>query len=314
MILVVGHNSTWQKTCLLARLQRGEVNRVATVLFSAAGKGSNPPRVLKMLGLESLILGYAGGENGARFRRALEEEGLAHDLQAIRGETRLCTTLVEEDGTVTELIDPAPAVSSGEREGMRRRFERHLPRADLLLVGGTTVEGETDDCYRRYVEEAHRRGIPVLLDSFHRHGRLALEASPEILKINLRELEELCGRPLAEPAERRRAYLDLAERFGLRWIVITLGPAGVEGWDGRRLLRAVPPAVAVRNTIGSGDAVSAGVARGFLRGRGLAGTLRAAAALGTANCLTPIPGQVLRRDYLAVRRGVRIETEESPRS
>ncbi len=92
MILVVGHNSTWQKTYCLKRIKIGEVNRIESALGLPAGKGVNVSRALRLLGLEALLLGYAGGMNGERFRRALEEEGLKAEFQAIEEETRICTT------------------------------------------------------------------------------------------------------------------------------------------------------------------------------------------------------------------------------
>ncbi len=308
MIAVIGQNSTWQKTCFLERLGRGEVNRVRSLAWSAAGKGANVTRVLTFLGEEALAMGYAGGPIGRQFLDYLRGEGLPLDFQEIREETRVCTTLIEADGTVTELIDPPPRVAPDEREGFRRIAERHIPRSAMLVIGGTSVEGETEDCYRRFVETARQAGVPVLLDSFRLHGRIALEAAPEILKINLHEFEELIGRALADPAARREAYREARERHRLAWIVVTLGAQGVEGWDGARWVRAVPPAVEVRNTIGSGDSATAGIVTGWLRRQAFPEVLAAAAALGTANCLHPIPGVIRPEDLAEVRRGVRVET------
>ena len=305
MIAVIGQNSTWQKTCFLERLDRGQVNRIRSLTWSAAGKGGNVTRVLAFLGEEPLAMGYAGGEAGRQYLDYLRGEGLSLEYQEIREETRVCTTLIEEDGTVTELIDPPPRITPREREGFRRLAEGAIARAALLVIGGTSVEGESDDCYRRFTESAHAVGVPVLLDSFRLHGRLALEAAPEILKINLHEFEQLTGRALADPAARRGAYREIRERHRLSWIVVTLGAAGVEGWDGERLVRAVPPAVKVRNSIGSGDAVTAGVVAGWLHRRAFAEAVAEAAALGTANCLHPVPGVILPEDLAAVRAGMR---------
>ena len=67
---------------------------------------------------------------------------------------------------------------------------------------------------------------------------------------------------------------------------------GVEGFDGRDTLHAAAPKIQVRNPIGSGDAVTAGVAHALLRGQPLAEALRLGTALGTANCLNLHPGRI----------------------
>ena len=66
----------------------------------------------------------------------------------------------------------------------------------------------------------------------------------------------------------------------------------LEGYDGERFLRVVPPAIETVNPIGSGDAASGGIAMSFVRGEDLGAALRRGAAMGTANCLTLKTGQV----------------------
>ncbi len=306
MILVVGHNSTWQKTYRLKRIKIGEVNRIESALGLPAGKGVNVSRALRLLGLEALLLGYAGGMNGERFRRALEEEGLKAEFQAIEEETRICTTLIE-DQTTTELIEPSPRISEEEREAFSRLFLQNLINSDLLVISGTSVNGEREDCYKSYILEAKKRNIPVLLDSFRTRARDALEAEPEILKINLDELESIYGKSLKEREERENAYRDLRRRYNLSWIVISRGEKGLEGLDRGSFFRAVPPKVSVINPIGSGDSVAAGIAAGFLAGRDFRSALLTGTAMGTANCLNITPGLVNKKDYERIRDAVRIE-------
>ena len=304
MVLAIGHNSTWQKTYRIGSLQRGEVNRIDSAEAFASGKGANVVRALACLGVEGLLLGYAGGANGLRFRRALEQEGLRFELQEIEGETRICTTILEQDRTTTELIEPSPAVLEQERAAFLRLCRAWICEAELLIISGTSLPGEAETCYRDNILEAKRRGVPVLLDSFRSHGRLALSAGPQILKINLRELEALCGRSLESLEERKEAYRGLRENYGLRWVAITMGARGMEGFDGSRFLQAEPPEVACLNPIGSGDAAAAGVALCFYRGQDLAEALLSATALGSANCLNLKPGLILMEQYEELRRRV----------
>jgi tagatose 6-phosphate kinase len=52
------------------------------------------------------------------------------------------------------------------------------------------------------------------------------------------------------------------------------------------------PKIRVRNPIGSGDAVTAGIAHSLLRRQTLDQGLRLGTALGTANCLNLYPGRI----------------------
>jgi tagatose 6-phosphate kinase len=292
MILVVGHNSDWKKIYRLPSMHVGEVNRLDELHYVAAGKGANTARALRSVGEQVLLVGYAGGGNGARFLRALREEGIPHDFQRIREETRTCVTVLERDHTATELIEPSPAVSVEEARGYERRLMRRLTRARCLVIAGTSLPGSPGDCYRRYVEAARRLGVPAVLDSYREHGLQALEAGPEVLKINRRELESLVGRPLPDRESRKEAYGALRARHRLVWVVITAGAEALEGYDGQRFLKVAPPAIEPVNPIGSGDAATAGIAAAFARGEELAAALKLGAAMGTANCLTLETGRV----------------------
>ena len=298
-IVVVGHNSDWKKIYRLPAMRVGEVNRLEELHYVAAGKGANTTRALTGIGEPAVLVGYAGGGNGRRFVQALRAEGIPQDFQTIREETRTCVTVLEADRTTTELIEPSPGITAPEARGYERRLTRHLARARVLVISGTSLRGSPEQCYRRYIEAARARGVPVVLDSYREHGRLALEAGPEVLKINRRELESLVGQDLADVGSRKEAYRSLRERHGLRWIVITAGAEGIEGFDGEQYLKVTPPEIDALNPIGSGDAATGGIAAALARGEELASALKRAAAMGTANCLTLITGQV---DAAEVRR------------
>lgn len=273
-------------------MEVGRVNRLETAEFFPAGKGANTARVLLGLGESVLLLSYFGGSNGERFRSAIAAEGIPHRYVPTRGETRTCTTILESEDLTTELIEPAAALEPAEAERFEGLFRRSLAKARLLIIAGTSLPGSPEDCYRGYIELAKKRGIPTILDSYRDHGRAALEARPEVLKINLFELESLTGKTLTDPRKRKSALQEVRDKYDLRWIIITRGAEGVEGFDGQSYLQAAAPKIQVQNPIGSGDAVTAGIAHTLLRGQSLEQALRRGTALGTANCLNLYPGRI----------------------
>ena len=320
MVIVVGQNSAWQKTYRVDRISRGEVNRVLEVRESAAGKGANACRALIHYGVAAELHGYIGGANGRKFAQACRADGLQTQFTEIGGETRICATLIEEDSTMTEIVEPAPPVTPDERERAHALLFDRLSEASMLAICGTAMTGETEECYREFVSAARRAGVPVVLDSYRTHGKLALEAAPEILKINRDELGELSAMPVTSATERIAAYRRLCDRYGLRWIVITHGKDGAEGFNGHAVVRVQPPQVTVVNPIGSGDSATAGIivaveraAGGFAEACGDIDCLRAAVievvTTGTANCMNHKPGHVEQGDLDWVRQNCSVQLE-----
>ena len=125
------------------------------------------------------------------------------------------------------------------------------------------------------------------------------------------ELAALAGTAVDTEPARIAAYRELCDRYGVQWVMVSAGAEGIEACDGTRLLRAAAPAVPVVNSIGSGDAASAGVAAALIGSAGgadhrrdavpaavsggavavaprradLAAAVRCAVACGSANCL-----------------------------
>ncbi len=303
MVLVVGQNSTWQRTYRMTELRRGTVNRVQDVLSSAAGKGANACRVLRFYGIEHELLAYAGGPTGNKFHAACVADGLLCRFTSIHNETRVCVTLIEPDRCITEIVEPAPPITPAERTAFRQTFHDSLARASLLAIQGTAMIGENDECFREFTQTAKSHGVPVMLDSYRTHGRLALQASPEILKINQDELGELTGLPVQTIGERKLAYQHIIDQYGVQWIVITRGPQGAEGCNGSMTVHACPAKIQPVNTIGSGDSVTAGIIATLVRAAGRFSELhgdghvfRSALAegvvAGSANCLSLKPGHI----------------------
>jgi 1-phosphofructokinase family hexose kinase len=319
MVLVVGQNAAWQKVCTLRRLEPGTVNRLDSVIAFGSSKGPNTARALAGIGAEACVVCYAGGATGRLFLEQLEREGIACDPVPIAAETRVCTTFADADGRCTEVIEPAPEVTAGERAAFRDLVARRLASARVLALMGTPVRGEMPDCYRLLVRAAHDHGVPVVLDSASAAAVEALAEQPEVLKVNAEELALFAGFTTADLDARARAYRGLRER-GVRWIIVTLGADGVEAGDGRLVLRADVPRVTVVNSVGSGDAAAAGAAWSlhealaggadaaevFASRDRLADAAACAAAMGTANCLNPVNGRVIGADYRRLRAAVTV--------
>ncbi len=325
MVLVIGQNSVWQKTYFLDNLALGKVNRVKRALGSAAGKGGNVSRVLKGEGIDCFLLAYAGGRDGEKFKGDIQGDDISAKYVSIGGETRTCTTLISDAGEITELIEPPPMVTNEEREEYLALFQQSLGDASFLVISGTAISGERDDCYRTYLKMAKAKGVPVLLDSYKKHGQEALSAGPDILKVNKEEIEEITGMKFTGEYERQQVYRKVMEDYGISWTIVTKGHKGAEGCDGEKIMTVTNPEVDLVNSIGSGVSVTAGIVSVLVRGGAVkkssslsftnclsSGLLKDAlvygVTLGTANCLSWKPGHIGAEYRENIMRQVRVTT------
>ena len=149
-------------------------------------------------------------------------------------------------------------------------------------------------------------GVPVFVDSYRAHGKMSLEAQPEILKINSDELADLTGLPADSHTGRELACGQIRKQFGVKWVIITTGSNGAEGFSDAADVIATAPGIKAVNPIGSGDVFSSGIISGFLDcnmswdADCLEHAIRLATAMGTANCFSFKTGHVEKSDLSSV--------------
>jgi len=285
MILVVGLSSVWQRTLFYQDFKPGRVNRAARVMETASGKGVNVARVTTTLGERALVLTTAGGHRGRLFRAALRAAALPASVVPVAGETRLCQTLIGP-GSVTELVEEAPALSPREINAVLSAYTRTLRKASMVVLSGTVPKGGGDDFYAKLARLAKSCGIPVLVDTQKAQLLQVIREQPALVKINVAELAEATG-----TASLVKGIRELS-RLGARQIVISRGADPAIAFEGKTSWQVKPPRIGVVNPIGSGDAMMAGIAVGLVRGRSLPDALRLGIACGAANALTDTSGVI----------------------
>ena len=324
MILVVCLNPALDITFSVPVVDWAGVNRPRSVEVRPGGKGVNVARTLLALGEEVLVVGLAGGANGAALTSGLASLGIPANLTPIAGETRRTFAVLDEGRRTAALFnEPGPPISAAEFSEFLFSLEKVLTGCSAIVLSGSLPPGLPADTYATLIRTAGAtpltpsspssdpQNIPVVLDAHGEALRLGVAAGPAIIKPNLAELEELAGQPLslAGDGTGRPSVASAAAELrsaGAEAVVVSLGPAGlyadtaVGGW------RVVPPPVDAPNPTGAGDAVLAGLTRGLVRDEPWPDRLRAAAALGTASALAPVAGEFDRDDYQRVQAGVTI--------
>lgn len=294
MILCVGGTPAVQRTLLFESLEFGAVNRARELHVTAAGKVTNAARVATVVGGDSLLATFLGGDPGRFVAAELEAAGIEYEAVWVEPPTRTCTTLVPDDGPVTELVEEAPEVPEEAIVELEEVVTRRLGEASVLCLTGSFPPGVPDDFYGRLVRRAREAGVPAFVDAQKALLRGALAEGPFLVKPNL---EETAAALDFAPVGDAGAAVAALTGAGAEWVLVTTGASGAMlGNSSGELWKLEPPRVEALNPIGSGDSLAAGLAVAFERGEGIPEAAAFGTACAAANVLTPTSGVVYAED------------------
>ena len=307
----VSVNPAIDKRVRVPALTLGRVNRASEVRAMPGGKAAHVAMVLRMLGSKPLWMGYAGGSSGEQLVNGLRTIGIRVRPVAVEQDTRVNLEIIDQQGCVTELLEPGSELTNKNWEEFYRAYEVLLSEettSGTVIASGSLPRGADPDVYGRLTELAHQHGHQMCLDTSGESLRRALRFGPDFIKPNREEAEWLTGESIGD----RQAATACAERLielGARSVVISLGQEGLL-WHlgaGQGVYYAQSSIVEVRSSVGCGDATVAAFAYAASAGLGVEGTLQLAAACGAANCLADSPGSIREQDIRTLETQVRVE-------
>lgn len=314
MFLCVSLNPAIDKRFRLERLQHGRVNRALEVTPAAGGKAAHVAMVLQTLGADPLWLGFAGGPTGTALVEGLQAMSIRAEAVATANATRTNLEILENDGTVTEMLEPGQPVTREELGRLRHAFELALRGSAgkmTAIVSGSLPAGVPEDYYATLVELGHQCACRVFVDTGGEPLRLALKAHPSFVKPNREEAESLSGCPIDGPSSAVTVLKRIIHE-GARAGAISLGSAGLvwQNAKGNVAFFARAPEMMARSAVGSGDSTLAGFAFAADQGLEAEETLRLAAACGAANCIAEGPGRARSGDIERLKKEIHVEILE----
>lgn len=272
-----------QRTLELKSLKPGAVNRVRSVTLLVGGKATNAARVLKTLGGDPLLFGFAGGNNGAAIKRLLDAEGIAHAFVETGAETRTSQTLLADDAhDFTELVEEGPELAAADWKNLLKRFQ--AAEKESVIISGTLPAHAPQEIYAELIQAA--QGKPLILDTSGKPLLAALELQPSLVKINAAELLKTMNSTDIEDA----AWEMLAHGAGA--VGVTHGAKNALLVTREETVRFSIPKVDVVSTLGSGDSVNAGIAFALQKGSSLKEAFVFGLACGASNAMNRLPGVV----------------------
>jgi 1-phosphofructokinase family hexose kinase len=315
LFLCVSLNPAIDKRVTVSRLELGGVNRAVTSVAAPGGKAAHVAMVLQILGAKVTWTGLYGGPAGAILLEGLRNLGIRTRGVPIGGTTRTNLEILDDDRTVTELLEPGPQVTSAEISQLERTCEEFLrvnDRPSAVIFSGSLPQGAPANSYSRLIQLAHRYDAKVFLDTSGEPLRRALEARPDFVKANQSEISDITGMPTLDLQDVGTA-LDKTIAAGAQSAAISLGERGLAWQPGPTLPALYAPAlqVDVTSAVGSGDAALAGFAFAWGTRLDYATTLQLAVACGAANCLAVLPGQPRKCDIDSLREKATVSPLES---
>jgi 1-phosphofructokinase len=293
MIVTVTLNPSLDRTLLVPRLERGDVIRAEGTLTDPGGKGVNVARALAAHGDAVVAVLPAGGAVGRAVVALLGDTGVAVVAVAIAGTTRANVTVVEPDGTTTKLNEPGPELSDAELQLLIDAVAREAVVAEWVVVAGSLPPGLGSGVFDRLSAAAHEQNARWALDTSGEALLQALAARPDVVKPNRAELAEALGFDAASVGDVIRGSQIMRDR-GADAVVCSLGADGAVLVDAGGAWHARGPRVAVRNTVGAGDALLAGFVHAGGTGPAAlrTGVAWATAAIRTEGTGVPTPALV----------------------
>jgi 1-phosphofructokinase len=291
MIVTLTANPSHDRTVnLTAPLERGTVQRAASVIAQAGGKGVNISRACVAADLPSIAVLPAAKDDPF----VLELLAAGIDCRPVEhaGDLRVNITITEPDGTTTKLNSPGPEATPRLLQELEDALVRRADTAHWTVLAGSLPPGTPPEWYAELVTALRAAGARVAVDTSDEPLKALVEAlsadgsgAPHLMKPNAEELASFTGHHAdeleADPIAAAEAARDLVER-GVESVLVTLGPRGAVLVTAAGAWHAAPPSVTVVSTVGAGDSSLFGYLLGDVEGRDPDQRLALAVAYGSA--------------------------------
>lgn len=249
----------------------------------AGGQGLWITRMLSTLGVDAVLCGALGGETGLVARTLITHEGIR--MQAVEVESWSGAYIHDRrSGDRVALADVAPEPLS--RHDLDELYGDSVVTAlespVSVLAGPHEPSPVPPDVYRRLAADIRSAGRVVVADLSGDPLEAALAGGVDVLKASHEDLVahgHAAGTGLEDLTAAGRALQDR----GASNVVVSRAADPALLLAGDEAYEIVAPALEPADPTGAGDSMTAGIAAGLVRGRGVVDAMRLGAAAGALN-------------------------------
>ncbi|EPC7251847.1 6-phosphofructokinase II [Cronobacter sakazakii] len=230
--------------------------RCSAPVFEPGGGGINVARAIVHLGGSATALFPAGGATGEHLVSLLNDEKVAVETVSARDWTRQNLHVhVESSGEQYRFVMPGATITDDEFRQLEEKVLA-IESGAILVISGSLPPGVSVEKLQQLIKAARAQGIRLIVDSSGDALAAALEVGDiELVKPNQKELAALVKRDLTAPDDVRKAAEELVQQGKARRVVVSLGPQGALGVDGKEYVQVVPPPMKSQSTVGAGDSM-----------------------------------------------------------
>jgi 1-phosphofructokinase len=229
------------------------------------GKGITVSRVLKQLGIKSKLITIIGGPIGDDLKQKLADEKLDFEVIESVVETRICSNIMTKDGKNYKINEKGGVQNLETQQKVLEVVRKYLVSDQIWVLGGSLPLGFDDSFYFHLINLIQENGSISILDSSGQGLVEGLKANPFLIKPNIHETENYFGSKIKNIDDAKKLvqnYLDL----GIPFVMQSLGSNGLV-YGFKNEIKHIPAnKVEVKNLVGAGDSLVAGLVFGLVQG------------------------------------------------
>jgi 1-phosphofructokinase len=281
-IATVSLNPAVDQTITIEKLHIGQKNVTTTnTRYDFGGKGINVAKVLAHFRLQPTVTGWLG-RKAQLYEKKLNDMGIHSSFVYTNQQIRTNVKVLEQhSGKMTELNEAGFAISEAEQDRFIEHYIWLLSKIDVVVLAGSLPPGIDPSFYCYLIEQANKHQVLSFLDANGNLLKYATRALPYAIKPNQEELEEYLGYAVQKEQDVIEAGQTLINQ-GISLVAISLGAKGAYFFQKGQAVKARPPHIKVKSTVGAGDSMFAGIAMSVMNNWSLEKIAKFSTALGSA--------------------------------
>jgi 6-phosphofructokinase 2 len=286
-IITITLNPAIDKSTRIETVLPDKKLRCSLPRFEPGGGGVNVARALKKLGDEATAYYLAGGYTGKFFTQLLEKENVPTHVIEISRHTRENLIVLETSTRHQYRFGmPGPEIQEQEWKQLLIELEK-TDEANFWIASGSVPRGVPVDIFARMANMAKKKKIKFIADTSGEALKHVAMAGVYLLKPNIGELSFIAGKKWMEPDDIIPAARKIITDGNCEMVVVSMGESGALLVTRDVAIKAVPPRVEKKSTVGAGDSMVAGLVWSLANGKSLKETLLYGIACGTAATMNP---------------------------